>query len=41
RRSQQALKKRKLLVCKNCGGPVIPHKTCLNCGNYNSRKKSI
>lgn len=32
RRSHLSLKKEKLLVCKNCGGPKLPHKACKQCG---------
>ncbi|HEY4523285.1 MAG TPA: 50S ribosomal protein L32 [Candidatus Paceibacterota bacterium] len=32
RRSHLALKKRMVLVCKNCGGPKMPHRTCRQCG---------
>ncbi|HUX35892.1 MAG TPA: 50S ribosomal protein L32 [Candidatus Paceibacterota bacterium] len=32
RRSHLALKKVKLLVCKTCGGPKTPHRTCAQCG---------
>ncbi|MBM3281463.1 MAG: 50S ribosomal protein L32 [Candidatus Harrisonbacteria bacterium] len=34
RRSHHALKKIKLAVCVKCGGPVLPHRACLQCGNY-------
>jgi len=32
RRSQQALKKARLLVCSSCGGPSLPHRICPQCG---------
>ncbi|MFA5173526.1 MAG: 50S ribosomal protein L32 [Candidatus Paceibacterota bacterium] len=33
RRSHLALKKRKLLVCKDCGGPkTATHRACKQCG---------
>jgi len=32
RRSHLALKKQRLLVCSNCGGPKLPHKLCKQCG---------
>jgi len=31
RRSHLALSKKKFLVCKSCGGPKMPHKTCPQC----------
>ncbi|TSA44073.1 50S ribosomal protein L32 [bacterium] len=34
RRSQLALKKLKVIVCSNCKGPALPHRTCPNCGTY-------
>ncbi|MBI2035291.1 MAG: 50S ribosomal protein L32 [Candidatus Liptonbacteria bacterium] len=32
RRSHLALKPKKILVCKNCGGPKFPHRICGQCG---------
>jgi ribosomal protein L32 len=32
RRSHLALKKRVLLVCKNCGAPKAAHRLCKQCG---------
>ncbi|MDP3948599.1 MAG: 50S ribosomal protein L32 [bacterium] len=31
RRSHLALKKVRLLVCKNCSGPKMPHRLCAQC----------
>ncbi|MEK7169560.1 MAG: 50S ribosomal protein L32 [Patescibacteria group bacterium] len=34
RRSQQALKKIKIMVCPKCKAPTLPHRICPNCGEY-------
>ncbi len=34
RRSHLALKKINLLVCSNCKGPVLSHRSCKQCGKY-------
>ncbi|MEK7195553.1 MAG: 50S ribosomal protein L32 [Patescibacteria group bacterium] len=33
RRSHLALKKKRLLVCKNCAGPKEAHRVCRQCGS--------
>jgi large subunit ribosomal protein L32 len=38
RRSQLALKKRKLSTCKKCGEPVLAHHICSFCGYYDNRQ---
>ena len=38
RRSHHALKGVKLLNCKKCGEPVLPHTACLGCGTYKDRE---
>ena len=38
RRSQLALKKRKLSACKKCGEPVLAHHVCSFCGTYNNKE---
>jgi large subunit ribosomal protein L32 len=32
RRSHLAMKKERLLVCKNCGAPKMAHRVCPQCG---------
>jgi large subunit ribosomal protein L32 len=39
RRSQLALKKKRILVCPNCKGPTLPHKVCSQCGVYAKKSK--
>lgn len=39
RRSQLALKKKKIIKCKNCEGPILPHRVCPQCGYYGDEKK--
>ncbi len=41
RRSQQALKKKKLFVCYSCKGPVIPHRACIQCGLYIKKQPAV
>ena len=38
RRSHLALKKTILFACSNCRGPMMPHKTCPQCGFYGGKK---
>jgi len=38
RRSHQALGKKSLATCKNCGSPTMAHLPCPNCGFINGRK---
>ena len=40
RRSHLALKKTNIFVCKNCQGPVLPHRSCAQCGTYGEIKSS-
>ncbi|HXF44280.1 MAG TPA: 50S ribosomal protein L32 [Candidatus Paceibacterota bacterium] len=40
RRSQLALKKRRLVVCSNCKGPTLPHRACPQCGAYAKSERS-
>ncbi|MEK7192070.1 MAG: 50S ribosomal protein L32 [Patescibacteria group bacterium] len=37
RRSHLALQRVNLAVCSNCKGPVLPHRTCLQCGVYGTK----
>ncbi len=37
RRSHLALKKARLAVCANCGGPKRPHVTCVQCGGRENK----
>jgi len=34
RRSHLALKKARISVCPKCSGPMLTHRTCVQCGNY-------
>lgn len=36
RRANQALKPETLGVCFNCKAPRLPHKACIQCGDYNA-----
>ena len=27
-----------VIVCSKCGEPVLPHRACKACGNYNGRQ---
>jgi large subunit ribosomal protein L32 len=38
RRSHDALKKKTLGKCAECGAVVIPHHACKKCGTYRGRK---
>ncbi|MFH0712497.1 MAG: 50S ribosomal protein L32 [Candidatus Jorgensenbacteria bacterium] len=40
RRSQLALKKKRILVCPKCGGATMPHKVCPQCGTYTKKPKA-
>ncbi|MBI1960664.1 MAG: 50S ribosomal protein L32, partial [Candidatus Liptonbacteria bacterium] len=40
RRAHLALKPKALRTCDSCRGPVLPHRTCRQCGAYVGRKKS-
>ncbi|PIZ94712.1 MAG: 50S ribosomal protein L32 [Candidatus Magasanikbacteria bacterium CG_4_10_14_0_2_um_filter_37_12] len=33
-----ALKKTDTISCPNCKKAILPHKACLNCGEYKGRK---
>ncbi|MEK7640719.1 MAG: 50S ribosomal protein L32 [Patescibacteria group bacterium] len=37
RRSHLALKKHMIFICKNCQGPMLPHKACPQCGVYEKK----
>ncbi|MBI2514903.1 50S ribosomal protein L32 [Candidatus Wolfebacteria bacterium] len=37
RRSHLALKPSQMFACSNCGHPILPHRFCVNCGNYKGR----
>ncbi len=39
RRSQLALTKREFAACKTCGGPLLPHRACVQCGFARSRSQ--
>ncbi|MEK7543013.1 MAG: 50S ribosomal protein L32 [Patescibacteria group bacterium] len=41
RRSQLALKPKKLLVCSACKGPTFSHRACPQCGVYLKSAKKI
>lgn len=38
RRSHHALSAPNIIECPNCGEPVVPHRACASCGEYNGRK---
>jgi large subunit ribosomal protein L32 len=37
RRSHDALVTPNLVICKNCGNSIIPHRVCPGCGWYKDR----
>jgi large subunit ribosomal protein L32 len=37
RRSHLALKEKQLVECKQCHQPMLPHRACPVCGDYNGR----
>ncbi|MBI2098386.1 MAG: 50S ribosomal protein L32 [Candidatus Wildermuthbacteria bacterium] len=37
RRMHLFIKNLKLVACKKCGKPVLPHTLCENCGTYRSK----
>ncbi|MEK7608404.1 MAG: 50S ribosomal protein L32 [Patescibacteria group bacterium] len=39
RRSHLALKKTRLFVCSSCGAPMLPHRSCKQCGTKPPRAK--
>lgn len=39
RRAHLALEKANLAVCAQCSGPVMPHRTCPQCGLYPGKKE--
>jgi large subunit ribosomal protein L32 len=39
RRSQLALKKKRISVCLNCKGPTLPHRICSQCSTYAKNPK--
>ncbi|MBD3282437.1 MAG: 50S ribosomal protein L32 [Candidatus Portnoybacteria bacterium] len=38
RRSHLRLKKKNLSSCPKCGEVILPHRACVNCGQYNNRE---
>lgn len=38
RRTQDALKATKYVVCPNCGETVLPHHVCPKCGYYDGKQ---
>ncbi len=38
RKSHQALKAPKTVVCKQCGKPIKSHRVCPYCGYYDGKK---
>ena len=38
RRAHDALKRRHLISCTNCGELHVPHHVCMNCGHYDGRE---
>jgi len=38
RRSHLSLKKKKIFSCPKCGEPVLPHRVCSFCGQYNGKE---
>jgi large subunit ribosomal protein L32 len=41
RKSHDFIRAQNVLVCDNCGAPVIAHNVCKSCNYYNGRNISI
>ncbi|MEK7479049.1 MAG: 50S ribosomal protein L32 [Patescibacteria group bacterium] len=39
RRAHLALKDVDIRACPSCGGPTLPHRTCIQCGAYRKQEK--
>ena len=37
RRSHHALKAKSVILCPNCGEPILPNRVCPNCGYYKGK----
>lgn len=38
RRSHQSIKPIQVQYCTQCGEPILPHRVCPNCGQYQGRE---
>ena len=38
RRAHDGLTKKSLIMCTNCGDPVMPHRVCAACGYYKGKE---